>query len=166
MTKRICSLLLTLCLIFSLSTFAFATNGAHKTVDYIAQDWIDTQFSGDAEVSDTIVLRSDNSGEVVGYIVSFTKQSVPAGYIVLSCEDGEHPIIEFALEGQSVYHYSNNSLMLSTALLLPAWLVATRMNSYLPPPLLKKMCCIQILFATPSKFQMVLSRHYLTSSRR
>lgn len=51
MTKRICSLLLTLCLIFSLSTFAFATNGAHKTVDYIAQDWIDTQFSGDAEVS-------------------------------------------------------------------------------------------------------------------
>lgn len=80
MTKRICSLLLTLCLIFSLSTFAFATNGAHKTVDYIAQDWIDTQFSGDAEVSDTIVLRSDNSGEVVGYIVSFTKQSVPAGY--------------------------------------------------------------------------------------
>ena len=76
MTKRICSLLLTLCLIFSLSTFAFATNGAHKTVDYIAQDWIDTQFSGDAEVSDTIVLRSDNSGEVVGYIVSFTKQSV------------------------------------------------------------------------------------------
>lgn len=49
MTKRICSLLLTLCLIFSLSTFAFATNGAHKTVDYIAQDWIDTQFSGDAE---------------------------------------------------------------------------------------------------------------------
>ena len=63
MTKRICSLLLTLCLIFSLSTFAFATNGAHKTVDYIAQDWIDTQFSGDAEVSDTIVLRSDNSGE-------------------------------------------------------------------------------------------------------
>ncbi len=48
MTKRICSLLLTLCLIFSLSTFAFATNGAHKTVDYIAQDWIDTQFSGDA----------------------------------------------------------------------------------------------------------------------
>lgn len=53
MTKRICSLLLTLCLIFSLSTFAFATNGAHKTVDYIAQDWIDTQFSGDAEVSDT-----------------------------------------------------------------------------------------------------------------
>jgi len=44
MTKRICSLLLTLCLIFSLSTFAFATNGAHKTVDYIAQDWIDTQF--------------------------------------------------------------------------------------------------------------------------
>lgn len=56
MTKRICSLLLTLCLIFSLSTFAFATNGAHKTVDYIAQDWIDTQFSGDAEVSDTIVL--------------------------------------------------------------------------------------------------------------
>ena len=55
MTKRICSLLLTLCLIFSLSTFAFATNGAHKTVDYIAQDWSDTQFSGDAEVSDTIV---------------------------------------------------------------------------------------------------------------
>lgn len=52
MTKRICSLLLTLCLIFSLSTFAFATNGEHKTVDYIAQDWIDTQFSGDAEVSD------------------------------------------------------------------------------------------------------------------
>lgn len=50
MTKRICSLLLTLCLIFSLSTFAFATNGAHKTVDYIAQDWIDTQFSGDAEM--------------------------------------------------------------------------------------------------------------------
>lgn len=48
MTKRICSLLLTLCLIFSLSTFAFATNGEHKTVDYIAQDWIDTQFSGDA----------------------------------------------------------------------------------------------------------------------
>lgn len=30
MTKRICSLLLTLCLIFSLSTFAFATNGAHR----------------------------------------------------------------------------------------------------------------------------------------
>lgn len=110
MTKRICSLLLTLCLIFSLSTFAFATNGAHKTVDYIAQDWIDTQFSGDAEVSDTIVLRSDNSGEVVGYIVSFTKQSVPAGYIVLSCEDGEHPIIEFALEGQSVYHYLEQQL--------------------------------------------------------
>lgn len=110
MTKRICSLLLSLCLIFSLSTFAFATNGAHKTVDYIAQDWIDTQFSGDAEVSDTIVLRSDNSGEVVGYIVSFTKQSVPAGYIVLSCEDGEHPIIEFALEGQSVYHYLEQQL--------------------------------------------------------
>lgn len=101
---------MTLCLIFSLSTFAFATNGAHKTVDYIAQDWIDTQFSGDAEVSDTIVLRSDNSGEVVGYIVSFTKQSVPAGYIVLSCEDGEHPIIEFALEGQSVYHYLEQQL--------------------------------------------------------
>lgn len=55
MTKRICSLLLTLCLIFSLSTFAFATNGAHKTVDYIAQDWIDTQFSGDAEVSDRLL---------------------------------------------------------------------------------------------------------------
>lgn len=89
---------------------SFATNGAHKTVDYIAQDWIDTQFSGDAEVSDTIVLRSDNSGEVVGYIVSFTKQSVPAGYIVLSCEDGEHPIIEFALEGQSVYHYLEQQL--------------------------------------------------------
>ena len=94
-------MLLTLCLIFSLSTFAFATNGAHKTVDYIAQDWIDTQFSGDA---------SDNSGEVVGYTVSFTKQSVPAGYIVLSCEDGEHPIIEFALEGQSVYHYLEQQL--------------------------------------------------------
>lgn len=45
-------------------------------------------------------------------------------------------------------------------------LLLNRMNSYLPPPLLKKMCCIQILFATPSKFQMVLSRHYLTSSRR
>ena len=165
MTKRICSLLLTLCLIFSLSTFAFATNGAHKTVDYIAQDWIDTQFSGDAEVSDTIVLRSDNSGEVVGYIVSFTKQSVPAGYIVLSCEDGER-LSNSRWRDRVFITISNNSLMLSTALLLPAWLVATRMNSYLPPPLLKKMCCIQILFATPSKFQMVLSRHYLTSSRR
>lgn len=68
MTKRICSLLLTLCLIFSLSTFAFATNGAHKTVDYIAQDWIDTQFSGDAEVSDTIVLPNESGSKTVGNI--------------------------------------------------------------------------------------------------
>ena len=28
----------------------------------------------------------------------------------LSCEDGEHPIIEFALEGQSVYHYLEQQL--------------------------------------------------------
>lgn len=105
MTKRICSLILTLCLILSLSTLAFATENSHKTVDYIAQDWIDTQFSGAAEVSDTVVLRSETTGEIVGYIVSFTNQSLPMGYIVLSCEDGEYPIVEFALEGQSVYHY-------------------------------------------------------------
>ena len=29
---------------------------------------------------------------------------------ILSCEDGEHPIIEFALEGQSVYHYLEQQL--------------------------------------------------------
>lgn len=105
MTKRIVSLILTICVVFSFSTAAFAADDTHKTVEYIAQNWIDSQFSGNAETSDTIVLRSECTGDIVGYLISFTKQNSPAGYIVLSCEEQENPIIEFALEGQSVYHH-------------------------------------------------------------
>lgn len=51
------------------------------------------QFSGDAEVLDSVILRSEVTGKLVGYLVSFAKHDSPAGYIVLSCEDGEYPII-------------------------------------------------------------------------
>ena len=45
------------------------------------------------------------SGEFTGHIVSFQHNKIPAGYIVLDKNEEEHPIIEYTLEGGSVYDY-------------------------------------------------------------
>lgn len=105
MLKKILSLFLTLCMALGLSSVAFAVDDSYKTIEYIAQNWIDAQFSGNAEVENTISLRSVSTGETIGYMISFKSNDSPAGYIVLSCEERGQPIIEFSLEGQCVYHY-------------------------------------------------------------
>lgn len=105
--KRLLAALLTFCLVLGLCSTAFAQDNTESniTVEDIAEDWIETQLSGDATVSKIVVLYSTSNEQFVGHLVSFEKDAKPAGYIVLSHEEGAYPIIEFALEGPSIYQY-------------------------------------------------------------
>ena len=102
--KKFFAILLMICTIFSFNMVTKAQDDTQKTVEYIAQNWIDVQFSGEAEVSQIVVLFN-SEGQFIGHLVSFEKNNVPAGYIVLSHEEQGHPIIEYALEGESIYNY-------------------------------------------------------------
>lgn len=107
--KRIIALFLLLCTTLSFNTMVFAEgcdvqDDQRVSLEYIVQNWIDTQFQGDAEVSRIVTLK-DTSDLCIGHLVSFEKDSLPAGYIVLSHKEIDNPIIEFAYEGQSIYEY-------------------------------------------------------------
>lgn len=110
--KKIVSVLLTLCLLMGITVNAAAIqdkNSTGKTVEYISQNWIESQLDNNAEVSKTVRLYN-TSEQLVGYLVSFKRGTNPLGYIVLSTiEESEYPIIEFALEGESIYTYLNNT---------------------------------------------------------
>ena len=73
-------------------------------MDYIVNDWTNCHYNGNVEVSKTIESRNF-SNEYIGNIISFTEDDFPAGYIVLSAKESEHPIIEFSFEGDCIYNY-------------------------------------------------------------
>lgn len=75
-----------------------------KSVEYIAQNWIDSQLSGNAGVSEIVCLYNEYKQQI-GHLVSFVQGDIPYGYIVLSAEETEHPIIEFSLSGENIYSY-------------------------------------------------------------
>lgn len=102
--KRLLAILLLVSTMFSFSIVVRAQNNNQRSVEHIIQNWIDSQYSGDAEVCEIVSLFNVND-EYIGQLVSFVKDNNPAGYIVLSHMESEHPIIEYAFEGQSVYSY-------------------------------------------------------------
>lgn len=60
--KRIIALFLLLCTTLSFNTMAFAQgydvqDDQRVSLEYIVQNWIDTQFQGDAEVSHIVTLK-------------------------------------------------------------------------------------------------------------
>lgn len=107
--KRLIALFVLLCTTLSFTTVAYAQKNDNqgnetKSLDYIVEDWIDTQYQGNAEVSQVVILKN-TSNQCVGHLVTFNKASKPAGYIVLSHQEEDYPIIEFAFDGESVYEY-------------------------------------------------------------
>ncbi len=106
--KRIFALLLVVCLAMGLPTFASAESQEPVTVEQIAENWIATQYTGEAKVSRITSLLSYQN-ERVGEMVAFERDGVPCGYIVLSVADGEYPIVEFSMEGDNAYDYLVNS---------------------------------------------------------
>lgn len=112
--KRFLAAFLMICTMLSLNTVVFARENNQKSVEYIAQNWIDSHYSGDAKVSKIVSLYNTNN-ECIGQLVSFVKDDTPAGYIVLSHAERENPIIEYAFEGQSVYDYLENQFVANQA---------------------------------------------------
>lgn len=106
--KRFFALLLVVCLAMGLPTFASAESQEPVTVEQIAENWIATQYTGEAKVSRITSLLSYQN-ERVGEMVAFERDGVPCGYIVLSVADGEYPIVEFSMEGDNAYDYLVNS---------------------------------------------------------
>ena len=106
--KRFFALLLVVCLAMGLPTFVSAESQEPVTVEQIAENWIATQYNGEAKVSRITSLLSYQN-ERVGEMVAFERDGVPCGYIVLSVADGEYPIVEFSMEGDNAYDYLVNS---------------------------------------------------------
>lgn len=102
--KKLFTLLIALCTLLCFNTVTFAQENNQKSTDYIIQNWIDVQYSGNAEVSEIVSLYSNND-VFIGQLISFVNGNVPSGYIILSQMEDEHPIIEYSLEGQNVYDY-------------------------------------------------------------
>lgn len=95
--KRIVGFLLSLCTMLSINTVTFAQSidvqdAEKESIASIAQNWIDTQLQGNADVSRIVTLKN-TSESCIGHLVSFAKNSLPAGYIILSHEETVNPII-------------------------------------------------------------------------
>ena len=102
---------LAVCTALTLNLVAFADGKtsvdgrAGVSLEYIIDDWIGSLYQGDASVSHIVGLCDpDNvSKGNIGHLVSFEKNGTPSGYIVLSREEVGDPIVEFALDGESIY---------------------------------------------------------------
>lgn len=72
-------------------------------IEYItyASMWAEMSYSIDVEISDTVQVV-DINGNPAGFMISFSYNDVPMGYIIvdLSCEN---PLKEYAYEGESLY---------------------------------------------------------------
>lgn len=109
--KKLLSLILTVFMALTLNMVAFADNAdvdggrVEVSLEYIIDDWIDSNYQNDVNVSRIVGLcdPDDTSGKNIGHLVSFEKDGRPSGYIVLSREEDDYPIVEFAIEGDSVY---------------------------------------------------------------
>ena len=79
--KKVLSIVLTLCIFmssFSYQKIATADALTHKTAQQIAQDWINSQLSGNAEISEVVELR-DYSEQQVGDLITFKRGAKPFG---------------------------------------------------------------------------------------
>ncbi len=109
--KKLFSLILAVCMALTLNLVAFADNATESgnrvevSLEYIIDDWIKTNYQEDVNVSRIVGLcdPNDTSGKNIGHLVTFETNGIPNGYIVLSREEEDYPIVEFALGGESVY---------------------------------------------------------------
>lgn len=110
--KKFLAIVLALCAMMSLNLVAFAESNETDepesvmvSLEVIIDDWIEANYQGNVSVSRVLKLYDPdkNSGEFVGHLVTFEKDGMPSGYIVLSREEDDYPIVEFALGGESVY---------------------------------------------------------------
>lgn len=110
--KKFSVILWVLCVILSVTSSVFANADSErktdqKNLEYISQNWIESQLGNHAQVS-RIVYLYNVQNQLIGHLVSFQKKDKPAGYIVLSIKEKEHPIVEFSLDGENVYSYLEN----------------------------------------------------------
>lgn len=118
--KRFVSLILFVCLTFNLNSVAFAQNtdvGTQSSsilpLEDIIESRVEENYEGDVRTSKIVRLfdPTDVSGQCIGHLVSFEKDNIPAGYVVLSREEEGDPVIEFALSGESVYDRIENQFV-------------------------------------------------------
>lgn len=64
-------------------------------------NWLDTVYKQDGTKIDNITRMYNSDDRISGYIIDFSKNGVPNGYIVLD-KQSDNPIKEFAFNGDSI----------------------------------------------------------------
>lgn len=108
--KKLVAGFLAVCTMLSISISANAEEEQQQqfmTLDEIVDSWIDSMYQGEAEVSKVITLfeETNESSQKVGHLVTFEKSGTPAGYVVFSLKESNNPVLEFSLQGGSIYDY-------------------------------------------------------------
>lgn len=106
--RRLAAIFLAICTLLSISTVASAAGeSSFESINEFIDSWIDSLYQGDAEVSRVVTLYDANNGDCqnIGHLITFERNGLPAGYLILSHKEEGNPVFEFALEGESIYDY-------------------------------------------------------------
>lgn len=85
--KKLVASFLAVCTVLGISTSANAEEEQQfMTLDEVVDSWIDSMYQGEAEISKVFTLfeETNESSQNVGHLVTFDKDGIPAGYVVLS----------------------------------------------------------------------------------